>query len=72
MLDIASAVPRERFVLEVNTDKAGHRITLKWEVRKGADCRWRSFLGWRPRVYLLWKQTFEGRLLHRYPLSLIL
>jgi hypothetical protein len=34
--------------------------------------RWRSFLGCRPRVYFLWKWTFEGQLLHRYPLSLLL
>jgi hypothetical protein len=34
--------------------------------------RWRSFLGCRPRVYFLWKRTFEGQLLHRHPLSLLL
>ena len=27
-----------RLVLEVHTDKAGHRLTWEWEVRKGADC----------------------------------
>jgi hypothetical protein len=59
-----------RLVLEVHTDKAGHRLTWEWEVRKGADCRWRSRLGVDTGCPPEGNAPSRGQPLHRHALSL--